>query len=265
MLILKQMVRKMYKTDGPLVQEGIISSNRALQTTILTIQSSINSLLFEFCLNTLTSFTLLSNKQPSSSLLSFLLSSSILHQNQQTIKMFISTIIPAALLVASAIAGPIAVRDDDSQKRICPQLKVADGGCIRYVKGFDVTGVVTEVDLTFPLIQDECDCIQQCLDRPTTCAAYVWKFSTPASVQSGHRTCTLYSQFNLPADVTIEIDTNSQLNKNINAAELVAMGNNPQPGAPVPQAFKDANLNTTADPDAVSGEVWQLAGGKTVC
>ncbi len=133
------------------------------------------------------------------------------------------------------------------------------------VKGFDVTGVVTEVDLTFPLIQNECDCIQQCLDRPSTCAAYVWKFSTPASVQQGHRTCTLYSQFNLPSAVAIEINTNSTLNKNINAPELVAMGNNPQAGAPVPQAFKDVNLNTVPDNDAVSGEVWQLADGRALC
>jgi hypothetical protein len=59
------------------------------------------------------------------------------------------------------------------------------------VKGFDITGVVTEVDLTFPQINDACDCIQACLSAPTTCASWVWKFSTPASVASGHRTCTL--------------------------------------------------------------------------
>jgi len=113
--------------------------------------------------------------------------------------------------------------------------------------------VVTEVDLTFPLIKSVCDCIQQCLNRPTTCATYVYKFSTPASVQSGHRTCTLYSQFNLPSDVTIEIDLTSSKNVNINAAEITMLGNNPQAGAPVPQAFKDANLNTTPDNNAYSG------------
>ena len=120
-------------------------------------------------------------------------------------------------------------------------------------KGFDVTGVVTEVDLVFPVVKSECDCIQQCLDRPTTCASYVYKFSTPASVQSGHRTCTLYSQFNLPSAVAIEIDLKNAANKNINAAEITQMGNNPQQGAVVGQTFKDANLNTVADPDAVSG------------
>lgn len=179
--------------------------------------------------------------------------------------MYFATVASAALLFGTVFAGPTAKRHyGDPQQRICPYLDVADKGCIRYVKGFDVTGVVTEVDLTFPLIQDECDCIQQCLDRPTTCAAYVWKFSTPASVQSGHRTCTLYSQFNLPTDVTIDINVNSTLNRNINAPELLLLGTNPQTGALVPQAFKDAN-NTVPDPDAVSGEVWQLATGQAVC
>jgi hypothetical protein len=128
-----------------------------------------------------------------------------------------------------------------------------------------VTGVVTEVDLTFPKIQSSCDCIQECLNRPTTCASWVYKFSTADSVKSGHRTCTLYSQFNLPSGVAIDINLNSHLNKNINAQEILANGNNPQAGAPVAEAFKDINLNTTADENAVSGAVWQLANGKAVC
>lgn len=174
------------------------------------------------------------------------------------------------LAISGVLAGPIRARDDDKDnegglKPICPNLNTQDKGCIRYTRGFDVTGVVSEVDLTFPQIQNECDCIQECLNRPTTCATYVYKFSTPASVQSGHRTCTLYSQFNLPADVTLAFDLNNGANKNINAAEIMANGNNPQAGAPVPQAFMDANLNTTADPNAVSGPVWQLANGQTQC
>jgi hypothetical protein len=116
------------------------------------------------------------------------------------------------------------------------------------IRGFDVTGVVTEVDLTFPLIQTQCDCIQECLSRPTTCAAYVWKFSTADSVIAGHRTCTLYSQFNLPTDVTIEVNVGKSKN-----VALLQPGNNPQAGALVPQTFKDINLNATADFDAVSG------------
>ena len=84
-------------------------------------------------------------------------------------------------------------------------------------------------------------------------------------MQSGRRTCTLYSQFNLPSQVAIEIDLNNGLNKNINAAEIIANGNNPQAGSLVPEAFKDANLNTVTDDDAFSGAVWQLANGQTVC
>ncbi|KAK3166757.1 hypothetical protein OEA41_009882 [Lepraria neglecta] len=139
-----------------------------------------------------------------------------------------------------------------SLEPICQGINTEDHACIRYVD-FDVTGVVTEVDLNFPKIQNKCDCIKSCLDRPTTCAAWVYKFSTAASVAEGHRTCTLYSQFNLPSGVEIEIDVDSGKNKNINAKELVALGNNPQAGSLVPEAFKDKNLNTTADDKAYSG------------
>jgi len=184
--------------------------------------------------------------------------------------MYFSTAIIASILALGAIASPISARDADHDnegglKKICPHLNTMERGCIRYTRGFDVTGVVTEVDLKFPQVQNECDCIQECLNRPTTCATYVYKFSTPASVQSGHRTCTLYSQFNLPADVSIEIDLNNGLNKNINAAEITMMGNNPQNGGAVPQAFKDANINTIPDDKAVSGPVWQLANGQVMC
>jgi hypothetical protein len=72
-------------------------------------------------------------------------------------------------------------------------------------------------------------------------------------VKSGYRTCTLYSQFNLPSNVTIDINLKSPLNVNVGAAEIVKLGDNPQPGSAVPQAFKDAALNTIPDSDAVSG------------
>jgi hypothetical protein len=93
----------------------------------------------------------------------------------------------------STFGSPLIIGDHDSEgglKRICPgrKTKTQDNGCNRYTRGFDITGVVTEVDLTFPTIQNECDCIQQCLDRLGTCANYVWKFSTPESVMSGYRT-----------------------------------------------------------------------------
>ena len=48
----------------------------------------------------------------------------------------IFSILPAALLLASAFASPLSYDQDDyehteTQTRICPQLKVADKGCIR--------------------------------------------------------------------------------------------------------------------------------------
>lgn len=151
------------------------------------------------------------------------------------------------------------------QPLICPGLNTQDSGCLRYTRGFDVTGVVTEVDLTFPQVRTECDCIQECLNRPGTCANYVYKFSTPESVKSGHRTCTLYSDFNLPAKVTLQFNLASKNNMHINAAEIIAEGNNPHVGGLVPQAFKDMNLDTTPDFGAVSGPVWTLANGEVQC
>ncbi|MCJ1436517.1 hypothetical protein MMC27_005896 [Xylographa pallens] len=180
--------------------------------------------------------------------------------------MHLPTLLPLALLstLTLTLATPTP-RSPHGLAPICPHLNTTSPGCVRYVRGFDITGVVTEVDLTFPLIQSACDCIAQCLARPTTCASYVYKFSTPAAVAAGHRTCTLYSQFNLPSGVQIAIALNSTSNANINAAEIVAAGNNPQAGARVPQAFRDAALDAVADGEAVSGPVWQLANGQAVC
>ncbi|PLN81079.1 hypothetical protein BDW42DRAFT_169546 [Aspergillus taichungensis] len=154
--------------------------------------------------------------------------------------------------------------DDSGIKRICPHLATQDKGCVRYTRGFDVTGVVSEVDLTFPEVASKCDCIQACLDRPGTCANYVWKFSTADAVESGHRTCTLYSDFNLPGNVSIQFDLGSANNKNINAAGITSKEANPDDGGPVPQAFKDLD-SLVPDHDAVSGPVWVLANGKVQC
>jgi len=170
-----------------------------------------------------------------------------------------------SILAIDAFATPLAERNMmGGQPAICTNLHTQDYGCIRYTRGFDVTGVVTEIDLTFPEVQNECDCIQECLNRLSICANYVWKFSDRAAVKSGHRTCTLYSTFNIPSDVTIDYNIASPLNKNIRPHKL-ADGNNPQPGGLVPQAFKDLHLNTIPDNDAVSGPVWQLANGKVQC
>ena len=62
----------------------------------------------------------------------------------------------------------------------------------------------------------------------------------------------LDSDFNLPANVTIEFDVNNANNVNL---QPLSSANNPQVGSLIPEAFKDTNLNTTADHHAVSGYV----------
>jgi hypothetical protein len=166
------------------------------------------------------------------------------------------------LLVVSASAAGTRGLALNGLPTICPNLNTLDKGCIRYVQGFDVTGVTTEVDLTFKKdkVKNVCDCIQQCLNRVGTCTSWVYKFSTPASVKKGHRTCTLYSNFNLPSNVAIAYDVNHSTN-----IQLLQPGNNPQAGGLVPQAFMDVNLNTTADNLAYSGGLWALSNGHTIC
>ncbi|KAH0544746.1 hypothetical protein FGG08_001113 [Glutinoglossum americanum] len=171
--------------------------------------------------------------------------------------MRITTIL--SLFIVGAIANPLAVRDfggdDDDHNN-------------DDVRGFDITGVLTEIDLTFPEVKNKCDCIQECLNRPTLCANYVFKFASAEAVAFGHRNCTLCreadlsrpflhfivdSDFVLPSDVQLVVDLGASVN--INADEVTANGNNPHIGSLVPQAFKDPDSNKVPDNDAVSGYV----------
>jgi len=95
---------------------------------------------------------------------------------------------------------------------------------------------------------------------PHTCTSSVRVTLFYQDIEPAH-----YSQFNLPANVTIEIDVTNENNTNINGDELVSNGNNPQNGAAVGMTFMDFNLNSTQDMDAVSGEVWQLSTGDAIC
>jgi hypothetical protein len=52
--------------------------------------------------------------------------------------------------------------------------------------------------------------------------------------------------------VTIEFDVSSPNNVNLQPLQAA---NNPQVGSLAPQAFKDYNLDTIPDPDAVSGYI----------
>ncbi|GIJ90356.1 hypothetical protein Asppvi_009310 [Aspergillus pseudoviridinutans] len=154
-----------------------------------------------------------------------------------------------------AAAGAIATQDGGAQAKICPHLDTQDNGCIRYTRGFDVTGVLTTVEL--PNIENACDCVQACLDRPDTCASYVWKFNDPTS---DRRTCTLYSNFNLPAGVDVLYNTTEVpgVNQGLNP-----ISDNPQIGSRVPKATKPNS--TDIDEKAISGPVWQLEDGKAQC
>jgi urease beta subunit len=129
---------------------------------------------------------------------------------------------------------------------ICRHLKTKNHGCERYVEGSDITGVLTTLDLG--LMDSVCDCIKACLDRPLTCASYVYKFTSAEGVIKNKRDCTLYSDFNLPSGVEVVFDLNDPRNVNI-----TTVTSNPDTGGLVPEAFKDENLNTTSDEDAVSG------------
>jgi hypothetical protein len=58
--------------------------------------------------------------------------------SETTVTMHFAAILPAALLAATTLAGPISKSDNDTQKRICPNLRVADKGFIRYKFKFNL-------------------------------------------------------------------------------------------------------------------------------
>ncbi|KAB5551055.1 hypothetical protein GE09DRAFT_1124757 [Coniochaeta sp. 2T2.1] len=109
------------------------------------------------------------------------------------------------------------------------QAGTADGGCVRYYRGIDMTGVVTEVHFfAKDGINSACDCAIKCLDRPASCTNWVFKH-TFMKGDAGKRSCTLYSSPNLPTNVTLAYDL-----AHSSGFELLQDGNNPQAGAPVP-------------------------------
>jgi hypothetical protein len=77
------------------------------------------------------------------------------------------------VLAISIFAMGVSAGRPHLQAGICRNLKVADKGCIRYVKSFDITGVVTEVRPDLPRVKDVCGCIQDCFNRSTTSAFWV--------------------------------------------------------------------------------------------
>jgi len=141
-------------------------------------------------------------------------------------------------------------------------LKVPDhqSGCVRYFQGFDMTGVVTEIDLYFKTdgINSACDCIAACLNRIDICTNWVFKH-TFSDLDSGKRSCTLYSTTNLPTAVNLGYNLTDSQN-----FEILQDQNNPQMGALAPYTFRDA-ANKVRDPFGVSGFLAQDMGGKIHC
>lgn len=131
-----------------------------------------------------------------------------------------------------------------------PNLQVPKetGGCVRYYRGIDMTGVVTELHFYFKdNVRSACDCAIKCLEMPTLCTNWVWKHTFMSKQDSGKRSCTLYSSPNLPTDVTLQYDLADS-----KGFQPLQSANNPQVGAPAPLTFLDA-ANTKPDKFGVSG------------
>jgi hypothetical protein len=139
------------------------------------------------------------------------------------------------------------------------QAPTNDGGCVRYYRGIDITGVVTETHFfAKDGLNSACDCAIKCLERPTTCTNWVWKH-TFMPEDGGKRSCTLYSSPNLPTDVTLAYNT-----ANSTGFQLLQPGNNPQKGAPAPLTFLDA-AGTIPDHFGVSGFMVQDQNNRQFC
>lgn len=133
-------------------------------------------------------------------------------------------------------------------------------GCVRYFQGIDMTGVVTEVDLyASDGIESACDCIAACLSRPLSCTNWVYKHTFLPALDSGKRSCTLYSSPNLPTNVTLAYNL-----ANSTGFDKLSPGNNPQTGGSALFTFKDSN-NTIRDLGGVSGFMTQDPNGKLYC
>jgi len=175
------------------------------------------------------------------------------------------------------------------------QLHLEGKHCTHFYKGFDVTGVVTEFDLTNnntlngvpnDAIHNACDCVRACFERIGVCMAWVWKFTGVTNA----RTCTLYSQFNLPPLVTLTYNVAASQNGATVTNGAITPGNGPstagildnnvhnenefghiqvanqvQPGSTIPVCTMNGQPNGTPDPDCRSGMITLFANGHAHC
>lgn len=146
--------------------------------------------------------------------------------------------------------------ENDEVEGIChnSDKRIIGRKCFRYVKGYDITGVSTTVDAG-PM-DGPCECMKACLHNHATCANWVWKFTGPGQHK---RHCTLYSNFNLPPQVTLAVDKGKSENFDI-------LADNPQAGGQVPHCTLDNTDATAHDKKCVSGPLWELdIGGRFLC
>ena len=121
-----------------------------------------------------------------------------------------------------------------------------------------MTGVVTEVNIYFPTVKSACDCIGLCIKNITTCTNWVFKHTFAGdAIDHGKRSCTLYSETNIPTDVTIAFNVSGSLNIDI-------LTNNPQIGGLAPLTFADA-ASTKQDKFGVSGLIAQDQNNAIYC
>jgi hypothetical protein len=123
-----------------------------------------------------------------------------------------------------------------------------------------MTGVVTEIDLYFKNgIRTACDCISACLSAPATCTNWVFKHTFVPALDSGKRSCTLYSSPNLPTGVNLWYNLSGS-----SGFEPLQPINNPQDGALAPFTFQNSAM-TKQDPFGVSGFITQDMAQKQYC
>lgn len=131
--------------------------------------------------------------------------------------------------------------------------------CVRYVRGFDITGLTNDVEFTSQTdhITCACGCFKKFLHQSRTCANWVWKYTD----SSGCRTCTIYSNFSLPSNVTTGF--NLSTSKNLG----VISGGSPQQGGLVPhcQLFHENGTAYGKDDDCISGPLWALDNNEFLC
>jgi len=158
------------------------------------------------------------------------------------------------LLLASQIMSQDEIKCPICDDRTWAVDFLVGKACWSYVEGFDITGVTNKV--TINNVMDPCVCVKACLDQNATCTNWVWKFTS----ETQKRSCTLYSNFNLPSAVTIQIDTSATSQ----SADLGEIDGNPQGGGAAPMCFENGN-DGKQDTNCRSGYLFQLSNNKYAC